>query len=483
LKRRARTRERLSTIMNRWILRSDKNVKSEPDREETRGLLEYSTSLAIALRLQDALKNGEPFSLVRLGDGENTIFQYPNFCSLHRIQYVVSRALDGDSFKKRDLKRFKKDLVQAIESSDVVGIYDSSHPSILARIYSEHLEGIQFKDNASFCDPRIHFYLQQSGHLESLIRMSHKVTLITGRNIIEKFKEVFPNLEVSQILLPSERTFRLSVEGDRGLHYPDCFETIRNRIKGGKGHLVLVGAGFLGKTYCEWARQQGSVAIDIGSVFDYWADTPTREGYQTVRNGSLSLERPSFRKSMSLGAAPIGESASTTTYLGTASISQSPNNFVNCFSHSALKSALKQMNIRAKNRIDKDKYRTIAAIYIWIKHFEIDNIYCLGEQELNSYMPKDYCLEEAAKINLCGPDMINDKDYAVLIAWPIKDIHESQLNDLVKALEQKPRNIFFCDYRVYELIKDRVRLLDYIEHDLKLNTVNVWGSAGFLQLK
>ena len=469
--------------MNSWILRSDRNIKSKPDREEKQGLLEYSTSLAIALKLQDALKNGVPFSLVRLGDGENTIFQYPDFCSYHRIQYVVSRAIDGDSFKKRDLKRFKKGLMQAIESSDVVGIYDSSHPSILARIYSEHLEGIKFKDSVSFCDPRIHFYLQQSGHLESLVRISHKVTLITGRNIIDKFKAVFPNLEVSQILLPSERTFRLSVEGDRGLHYPDCFETIRNRIKGGKGHLVLVGAGFLGKTYCEWARQQGSVAIDIGSVFDYWADTPTREGYQTVMNGSLNLERPSFRKSMSLGEAPIGENASASTFLGTVSISQSPNNFVSCFSHSALKSALKEMSISTRNRNEKDKYRTIAAIYTWIKHFEIDNICCLGEQELNSYMPKDYCLEQAAKINLCGPALINDKDCAVLIAWPIKDIHESQLNDIVKALEHKPRNIFFCDYRVYELIKDRVHPLNYIEHDLKLHTVNMYGSAGFLQLR
>ena len=141
------------------------------------------------------------------------------------------------------------------------------------------------------------------------------------------------------------------------------------------------------------------------------------------------------------------------------------------------------MNIRAKNRIDKDKYRTIAAIYTWIKHFEIDNIYCLGDQGLNSYMPNEYCLEQVAKINLCGPDMINDEDGALLIGWPIKDIHESQLNDLVKAMEQKPKNIFFCDYRVYELIKDRVRPLNYIEHDLKLHTVDVYGSAGFLQLK
>ena len=441
---------------------------------------EYSSPLSIALKLRDALKNGEPFSLIRLGDGESSIFQYPEFCSNHRMQYVISRAIDGDFFKEKKLTIFKKHLLDAIKGSDVVGIYDSSHPSIIARIYSEHIAEVQFKKSARFCDPRIHFYLQQSGHLESLVHMSDRVTLITGRNVLDKFKSVFPQLQVSQILLPSERSFRLSHESDRGVHYPDCFEKIREEMEGGKGHLILVGAGFLGKTYCEWARQRGAVAIDIGSVFDYWDETPTREGYLTVKNGSLSLDRPPFRPSMSLGAMPIGERASANTNSGAANIIKSPNNFVEYFSHSHLKSALIDLKIKKSGRIKKDKYRVIAAIYVWINFFKITNIHCVEEQGLSVYMPDQYSLKKIAKISICGPALINEKDCGILVGLTFQDADKHQLDALVEILKLKPSKVFFCDFRIYDLIKEKICPHDYTEYDLKLHTANAYGSAGFL---
>ena len=41
---------------------------------------------------------------------------------------------------------------------------------------------------------------------------------------------------------------------------------------------MLVGAGALGKAYCEAVRQQGGVAVDIGSGFDGWAGVMSRPG-------------------------------------------------------------------------------------------------------------------------------------------------------------------------------------------------------------
>jgi hypothetical protein len=42
------------------------------------------------------------------------------------------------------------------------------------------------------------------------------------------------------------------------------------------GCLVLVGAGYLGKWLVDVARAQGGVALDVGSVFDYWLGLTTR---------------------------------------------------------------------------------------------------------------------------------------------------------------------------------------------------------------
>jgi hypothetical protein len=443
-------------------------------------MIKFSTPSSVAEKLQDALKNGNAFSLVRLGDGENTIFQYPEFCSFYRMQAVITRAIDGDFNNDKYYSTFKENLLLAIESSDILGMFDSSHPNILSRIYSEHLEDVQFKDSATFCTPGIHLYLQQSGHLESLIRISDKVTLITGRNVIDKFKSIFPSVRVSQILLPTEKAYRLSHENGRGLHFPHHFENVREEIKGGKGHLVLIGAGFLGKSYCNWAKNRGAVAIDIGSVFDYWAETPTREGYVTIKDGSLCIEKPSIWPSMSLGSTSIGENASSGANLRTAAIVDSPNNFVKYFSRSCLTNALTDMNINASDPIEKDKYRILAALYIWLEYFRIAGIYCIGKQNLDSYTPNQYHLKDFTQIEFRDLASINDEDCGVVITWSIKHVGKHELDILIEVLNKQPEKVFFCDYRVYNLIKEKINPTNFVEHDLKLHTVSAYGSAGFL---
>ena len=44
------------------------------------------------------------------------------------------------------------------------------------------------------------------------------------------------------------------------------------------GEVHLVGAGFLGKFFCDQIRTKGGIAIDIGSQADRWANHATR-GY------------------------------------------------------------------------------------------------------------------------------------------------------------------------------------------------------------
>jgi len=50
------------------------------------------------------------------------------------------------------------------------------------------------------------------------------------------------------------------------------------------GRLVIVGAGYAGKVIVEEARRRGAVALDLGSILDYWAGTATRS-YLSARAG------------------------------------------------------------------------------------------------------------------------------------------------------------------------------------------------------
>jgi hypothetical protein len=43
-----------------------------------------------------------------------------------------------------------------------------------------------------------------------------------------------------------------------------------------RGELFLVAAGFLGKFYCDLIKSRGGIAIDVGSIVDYWLGHDTR---------------------------------------------------------------------------------------------------------------------------------------------------------------------------------------------------------------
>jgi hypothetical protein len=43
-----------------------------------------------------------------------------------------------------------------------------------------------------------------------------------------------------------------------------------------RNRLVLVGAGYLGKSLVDLAKKRGGVALDLGSVFDHWVGINTR---------------------------------------------------------------------------------------------------------------------------------------------------------------------------------------------------------------
>ena len=50
------------------------------------------------------------------------------------------------------------------------------------------------------------------------------------------------------------------------------------------GRLVIVGAGYAGKVIIQEAKKRGAVALDLGSILDYWIGAATRS-YLTARVG------------------------------------------------------------------------------------------------------------------------------------------------------------------------------------------------------
>ena len=83
---------------------------------------------------------------------------------------------------------------------------------------------------------------------------------------------------VNKYTIAPEAKFTSGYEGP--LHYPEQFNRIHRwmtvQLENFPGSLLLVGAGVIGKIYCNWMRDRGGVAFDIGAVMDLWAGFSTR---------------------------------------------------------------------------------------------------------------------------------------------------------------------------------------------------------------
>jgi hypothetical protein len=63
------------------------------------------------------------------------------------------------------------------------------------------------------------------------------------------------------------------------LHFPDRFDEIDSSLAklDLTGSLFFIGAGILGKAYCNRVKSQGGMAIDAGSMMDVWMGIGARQ--------------------------------------------------------------------------------------------------------------------------------------------------------------------------------------------------------------
>ncbi len=244
-----------------------------------------------------------PFSLIRLGDGENTVLQYPRYCDKARAQFVFRRAFEDRHYERDEILAIRAMMIAAVRDADLVGLHDSQEHNPVRAIYEEHLQYAGLR-NLTACNHAVHLALQSFGAIERLIARADRVTLICGRDVVERVRQQFPGVASEQITVPTERQYRLTEDAHRHTepHYPDAFRKVMASIQVvGPHHLFLIGAGFLGKVYCGHVKRNGGFALDIGSVFDYWGQVPTREGRRCIENDRVVFEGESRWPGIYLG--------------------------------------------------------------------------------------------------------------------------------------------------------------------------------------
>ena len=249
------------------------------------------------------IRTGQPTSVIRIGDGEGRFLPY-------RAD-DLDRQADDQAQVQRDpwwgaeliapaqAQQLSAGLVQIIGRADVLGIPPMSRLSAelgwpTARSHRDCRGLTAIFDLLLNHPPRgavgscnLHADLDRWDLYGRLLAGCKTVSLISCHDLTSFLRHKFGLTTRAFYQIPGEYRYRGRFlgqsEGQIQLDmaariYPETFDFIMAQLDPAPGEVHLVGAGFLGKFFCDQIRTKGGIAIDIGSQADRWANHATR-GY------------------------------------------------------------------------------------------------------------------------------------------------------------------------------------------------------------
>ncbi len=229
----------------------------------------------------DNLVSNTPFLAIRFGDAEAILLE-----NTDEKQIIgIFRKQLGTILEKKDIDVIRRNLIETVNNTDLLGLPDYGH--INAGGYWSKSIDILNKN----CSINTNKFSSIDFHYETLRNWDSKEScydlllnnlpelyIISCRNINDGLFRRFKINKIESIIIPPQFIYEEKVY--TGIpHYPDRFLEIKDKIQSMgdlKGKLLLYGAGFVGKIYGLFWKNNGGVAIDIGSVFDRFAGKLTR---------------------------------------------------------------------------------------------------------------------------------------------------------------------------------------------------------------
>lgn len=273
-----------------------------------RNLINPKTHSLLENELISRIKSKKPFSLIRLGDGEGDLLfwlkhkdNYPHLAALSTLK-ILTIMFGKKAPTPHQWDNFVHYLDLAINESDIIGIPNYQQTSLaLEKLKSNDSLSFDFRGNTGIvavrdylstkndqfyqdkiiCNWHVHHSLL--AFMSTIIVYADKVSAISCYpNILEVLQENF-NITKGQLISIPPQASNIKNSPDE-FHYPERFTDINDYLKKTdsveEGELFLVAAGLLGKYYCGLIKQQGGMAIDIGSIMDVWMGYGVR-GYQS----------------------------------------------------------------------------------------------------------------------------------------------------------------------------------------------------------
>lgn len=226
----------------------------------------------------NTLQVGRPVSIIRSGDGEKIVLESHLGIEQYRlcIKSVMERQL-GYEPTMTEVEQIRNNLITAYKGADIVGLPMQSNLDSL----NKHWRGVAdvvkpLCTTHKFTSTDVAYDMLYAGLFDQWLSGRKYVNYIGCRDIDEGLRSKYNIRVVNSYIIAPEAKFTSGYTGKK--HYPDQFNEMEWWMNAApcEGMPCLVGAGVIGKIYCNWFRDRGGVALDIGAVADLWAGYSTR---------------------------------------------------------------------------------------------------------------------------------------------------------------------------------------------------------------
>lgn len=246
-------------------------------------------------KIESALRQKAALSLLRVGNGEgNAISMTKESVTPPQEETFYHQFVSQNGIKipVEDVVPFCHEVRAALVSADIIGfrlfrfderkmiddvIERGDAYAALGVLYAREFLQDGFSKN-SWPDKIITsmwIHLDLLPWLDKMPAASSSVIVITGRSELEKeFSRRLGSRLKAFIAVPVQGFIPSSPESS---HFYQAFPKVREFLQQDlRGTLVLIGAGLFGKIYCNETKNNGGVAVDLGSAFDVLAGLETR---------------------------------------------------------------------------------------------------------------------------------------------------------------------------------------------------------------
>jgi hypothetical protein len=246
----------------------------------------------------------QPFAFVRAGDGEAACLPYEPGLASHakadarereriwwgkpltqalraRIAPAVARAIwDADCIGIPTIARFLREL--RLDRADSLE-HSLTGRGLRSLLYcSERFSDLRSPGlpNPIFTSCHLHQDLAIWNCYEELLDGVRDVVFMSCHaELADLARERFGVRVAASLVLPADKVSGPFVAGaaSESTNLPEMLDSVIERIGDlPRGRLVLIGAGYPGKLLVSIARERGGIALDLGSIFDYWLGLRTR---------------------------------------------------------------------------------------------------------------------------------------------------------------------------------------------------------------